>query len=151
MVGQMRSLPKIAAPPQILPQPRRRSSATPHTRPPCQTLKDRVCQLNDPTLWNKQPTIMAPIQSNHALCILARTAIAATGPDLAERMLSRRSLKVDKTQQVTLGIIAVYVVVIALLWNIPYVRWSLWPFKVCFDKNWICPFLRDVTNFAFRC
>jgi hypothetical protein len=31
---------------------------------------------------------------------------------------------------VTLGIIAVYIVVIALLWNIPYVRWSLWPFKV---------------------
>jgi membrane protein YdbS with pleckstrin-like domain len=73
---------------------------------------------------------MAPIQSNHALRILARTAIAAAGPDLAEHMLSRRALKVNKTQQVTLGIIAVYVVVIALLWNIPYVRWSLWPFKV---------------------
>jgi hypothetical protein len=27
-------------------------------------------------------------------------------------------------------VMAVYVVVIALLWNLPYVRWSLWPFKV---------------------
>jgi len=44
--------------------------------------------------------------------------------------LSRRNLSVNSTQKVTLGIIAVYVVVIALLWNIPYVRWSLWPFKV---------------------
>jgi predicted RND superfamily exporter protein len=43
----------------------------------------------------------------------------------------RRSLtNVNHTQAVTLGIIAVYVVVIALLWNLPYVRWSLWPFKV---------------------
>lgn len=43
----------------------------------------------------------------------------------------RRSLSdVNHTQAVTLGIIAVYVVVIALLWNLPYVRWSLWPFKV---------------------
>jgi hypothetical protein len=28
-------------------------------------------------------------------------------------------------------VIAAYVVVIALLWNLPYVRWVLWPFKVC--------------------
>jgi len=41
-----------------------------------------------------------------------------------------RSLKVNSAQKVTLGIIAVYVVVIALLWNIPVIRWSLWPFKV---------------------
>jgi hypothetical protein len=73
---------------------------------------------------------MAPIQHAQTLRILARTAIVAAGPDLAGHMLSRRGLKVDKTQAVTLGIIAVYVVVIALLWNIPYVRWSLWPFKV---------------------
>lgn len=44
--------------------------------------------------------------------------------------LSRRDLNVNKTQAVTLGIIAVYVVVIALLWNIPYIRYVLWPFKV---------------------
>jgi len=44
--------------------------------------------------------------------------------------LSRRDLSVNSTQKVTLGIIVVYVVVIALLWNIPYVKYSLWPFKM---------------------
>jgi hypothetical protein len=37
---------------------------------------------------------------------------------------------VNHTQGVTLGVIAAYVVVIALLWNLPYVRWVLWPFKM---------------------
>jgi hypothetical protein len=44
--------------------------------------------------------------------------------------LARRDLSVNSTQATTLGVIAVYVVVIALLWNIPYVRNVLWPFKV---------------------
>lgn len=44
--------------------------------------------------------------------------------------LLRRSLTVNHTQTVTLGVIAAYTVAIALLWNLPYVRWSLWPFKV---------------------
>src|SRR6202012_3249563 len=44
--------------------------------------------------------------------------------------LHRRNLDVSSTQKVTLGIIAVYVVVIAILWNIPYVSKVLWPFKV---------------------
>ena len=44
--------------------------------------------------------------------------------------LAKRGLEVNHTQAVTLGVMAVYVVVIALLWNLPYVRWSLWPFKV---------------------
>lgn len=53
--------------------------------------------------------------------------------DLTKRStyhLASRSLSVNSTQGVTLGIIAVYIVVIALLWNLPYVRWSLWPFKM---------------------
>lgn len=46
--------------------------------------------------------------------------------------LTRRDLQnPTHTQQVTLGIIGVYVVVIAILWNVPYVRMILWPFKVC--------------------
>ena len=57
----------------------------------------------------------------------ASRAIVNTGSTLA---ITRRDLSVNSTQKVTLGIIVVYVVVIALLWNIPYVRWSLWPFKV---------------------
>jgi uncharacterized membrane protein len=48
----------------------------------------------------------------------------------SHHILAARSLKVNTAQSVTLGIIAVYVVVIALLWNIPYVRMVLWPFKV---------------------
>jgi hypothetical protein len=44
--------------------------------------------------------------------------------------LNRRALEVDHTQAVTLGVCIVYVVVIALLWNLPYIRWVLWPFKV---------------------
>lgn len=58
----------------------------------------------------------------------------AAGPDIAklsaQNLLVRRGLTVDSTQGVTLGVIAAYVVVIALLWNLPYLRWSLWPFKV---------------------
>ncbi|KAJ5641368.1 hypothetical protein N7490_005368 [Penicillium lividum] len=44
--------------------------------------------------------------------------------------LAQRSLSVNHTQAITLGIMAVYVVVIALLWNLPYLRYSLWPFKM---------------------
>jgi membrane protein YdbS with pleckstrin-like domain len=48
----------------------------------------------------------------------------------AAPQLARRGLSVNHTQSITLGVMAVYVVVIALLWNLPYLRWSLWPFKV---------------------
>ncbi|KAL8825003.1 MAG: hypothetical protein Q9191_004677 [Dirinaria sp. TL-2023a] len=47
-----------------------------------------------------------------------------------DHLLSRRSLTVNKTQEASLGVIVAYVVVIALLWNLPYVRWVLWPFKM---------------------
>jgi hypothetical protein len=78
---------------------------------------------------SSQPqVIMAPITDNLIkTAMIASRATVAAGP-LA--MLSRRDLSVNKTQKITLGIIAVYVVVIALLWNIPYIRWVLWPFKV---------------------
>ncbi|KAK4239678.1 peptidase M50B-like-domain-containing protein [Achaetomium macrosporum] len=45
-------------------------------------------------------------------------------------LLSRRDLTVNDAQKVTLGIIAAYVVGIAILWNVPYIRWVLWPFKM---------------------
>jgi len=63
-----------------------------------------------------------------------KSAVVAAGPIIARRSaehLVRRDLTVTDTQKVTLGIIGAYVVVIALLWNIPYVRNVLWPFKVC--------------------
>lgn len=59
--------------------------------------------------------------------------------DLDSTILRRSITNVNHTQAVTLGIIALYVVVIALLWNLPYIRWSLWPFKVC-----LLPSLHDV-------
>ena len=52
-----------------------------------------------------------------------------SGPP-AHHHLLRRSLDVTDTQKTTLGVIVAYVVIIALLWNLPYVRWSLWPFKM---------------------
>ncbi|KAL4975214.1 peptidase M50B-like-domain-containing protein [Aspergillus desertorum] len=44
--------------------------------------------------------------------------------------LYKRDLTVNHTQAVTLGVMAAYVVVIAILWNVPYLRYSLWPFKM---------------------
>jgi hypothetical protein len=64
---------------------------------------------------------------------LARRALVTVGPAMAQPHLhtfERRGLGVNHTQAVTLGVLIVYVVVIALLWNLPYVRWVLWPFKV---------------------
>jgi hypothetical protein len=75
---------------------------------------------------------MAPV-SRGQLAQLTRRALVTAGPALAQphlHHLSRRALSVNHTQGVTLGVIAAYVVVIALLWNLPYVRWVLWPFKV---------------------
>ncbi|KAI1632396.1 peptidase M50B-like-domain-containing protein [Biscogniauxia mediterranea] len=65
----------------------------------------------------------------------AKAAVVAAGPEVARLasrdVLSRRDLTVSSdSQKVTLGVIAAYVVVIAILWNVPYVRWSLWPFKM---------------------
>ncbi|GAA6060842.1 hypothetical protein JCM10212_005260 [Sporobolomyces blumeae] len=45
--------------------------------------------------------------------------------------LGRRStLEPNSTQSVTLGVIGAYVVVIAILWNVPYVEKILWPWKI---------------------
>ncbi len=65
----------------------------------------------------------------------AKAAVVAAGPGVAKlasrEVLSRRGLAVTSdSQRVTLGVIAAYIVAIALLWNLPFVRWSLWPFKV---------------------
>ncbi|RYO80110.1 hypothetical protein DL766_001552 [Monosporascus sp. MC13-8B] len=65
----------------------------------------------------------------------AKAAVVAAGPNVAKlasrEILSRRGLAVTSdSQRTTLGIIGAYVVVIALLWNLPYVQWSLWPFKM---------------------
>lgn len=58
---------------------------------------------------------------------LIRSALEASP---AQPHLLKRDLSVNHTQAVTLGVMGAYVVIIALLWNLPYVRWVLWPFKV---------------------
>jgi len=77
---------------------------------------------------------MAPIsQTSGQVFHGARRAIltaSAANPSLVQHILRRSLSSPNSTQKVTLGVIAVYVVVIALLWNLPYVRWSLWPFKM---------------------
>ncbi|KAJ5233143.1 hypothetical protein N7468_006099 [Penicillium chermesinum] len=57
------------------------------------------------------------------------THLGARALDAAPHLV-QRSLTVNHTQAITLGIMAVYVVAIALLWNLPYVRYVLWPFKM---------------------
>ncbi|KAL0929646.1 uncharacterized protein CTRU02_215288 [Colletotrichum truncatum] len=61
-----------------------------------------------------------------------RAAIVAL-PAISEathHTLARRNLTVNHTQGVTLGIIGAYAVIIAILWNVPYLRQVLWPFKM---------------------
>ncbi|KAK3702136.1 hypothetical protein LTR37_015111 [Vermiconidia calcicola] len=66
---------------------------------------------------------MAPITITHheAAHIVARATIA---------VLAQRDLTIKGAQGVTLGVIAAYIVGIAILWNIPYLRYVLWPFKM---------------------
>jgi len=76
---------------------------------------------------------MAPTSATEGFLYAAKRTVVAAGPDIARlsaQHLARRSLAVNHTQGVTLGVIAAYTVIIALLWNLPYVRWSLWPFKM---------------------
>lgn len=73
---------------------------------------------------------MAPAPLAH----IAKGTLATAAPLLARRgiehLAQKRALTVNDTQKVTLGVIAAYVVVIALLWNIPYIKMILWPFKM---------------------
>ncbi|KAK4219193.1 peptidase M50B-like-domain-containing protein [Rhypophila decipiens] len=63
--------------------------------------------------------------------IAYRSAVPVDTPhDYDYDFLSRRDLTVNDTQKVTLGVIAAYIVGIAILWNVPYIRWVLWPFKM---------------------
>jgi hypothetical protein len=73
---------------------------------------------------------MAPLIPQEDFINLASRTIVTTAPALASHHFDRRGLTVNHTQGVTLGVIGAYVVIIALLWNLPYVRWVLWPFKV---------------------
>lgn len=66
---------------------------------------------------------------------LTQRAVEAT-----ESHFYKRDLTVNHTQAVTLGVMAAYVVVIAILWNLPFLRYSLWPFKVRYTSIQPCPY-----------
>ncbi|KAK3947948.1 peptidase M50B-like-domain-containing protein [Pseudoneurospora amorphoporcata] len=81
---------------------------------------------------------MAPTSlSSHApglgTALAKRTALVASTTTLltTHELLTTRdlSLKSD-TQKITLGVIFAYIVAIAILWNVPYIRYLLWPFKM---------------------
>ncbi|KAK1780753.1 peptidase M50B-like-domain-containing protein [Copromyces sp. CBS 386.78] len=81
---------------------------------------------------------MAPTSlSSHApglgTALAKRAAIVASTTSLltTHELLTTRdlSLKSD-TQKITLGVIFAYIVAIAILWNVPYIRYLLWPFKM---------------------
>ncbi|KAH8785142.1 peptidase M50B-like-domain-containing protein [Diaporthe sp. PMI_573] len=74
-----------------------------------------------------------PRTPNAAMLLAAKRALSEAGPDALRTaahgfLLRRASLSVTAdAQKITLGVIAAYIVGIAILWNIPYV---LWPFKM---------------------
>jgi hypothetical protein len=78
---------------------------------------------------------MAPVSTIQVLrsagdALRRREVLVAGAQAAAHGLLMRRDLTVNDTQRVTLGVIAAYVVVIAILWNVPYIKYVLWPFKV---------------------
>jgi hypothetical protein len=87
------------------------------------------------TVVHRQHTSMAPTIPRDTLARLARRTVVTAAPALASHHFERRGLTVNHTQAVTLGVICAYVVIIALLWNLPYVRWVLWPFKVSYSLS----------------
>ncbi|KAL7963618.1 peptidase M50B-like domain-containing protein [Trichoderma compactum] len=58
------------------------------------------------------------------------STIHSTSQHQYHALLSRNLQHPTHTQAVTLGVIAGYVVAIAILWNVPYLRMILWPFKM---------------------
>ena len=71
---------------------------------------------------------MAP--QTYAYTALAARAIVKHLNEPPSKSIIKRALTVNQTQKTTLGVIVGYTVAIALLWNLPYIRWSLWPFKM---------------------
>lgn len=100
---------------------------------------------------------MAPLPTKRAaLSPSTHRALLSTASVLSSHYLARRDLTVRGAQSVTLGAIAAYVVVIAILWNIPYVHYILWPFKVSLilipDKGRLPFILESISSDAtYRC
>ncbi|SGY61508.1 BQ5605_C007g04566 [Microbotryum silenes-dioicae] len=63
---------------------------------------------------------------------LLRSRGLPSGLSSPQPILMRRSLSLEPsdTQKVTLGVIAAYVVIIAILWHVPVLKWILYPLKM---------------------
>ncbi|KAL1867675.1 hypothetical protein Daus18300_006230 [Diaporthe australafricana] len=91
-----------------------------------------------PTIINANTlrSLEIPRSPNAALLLAAKRALSEAGPDVLRTaargvLLQRASLAVTAdAQKITLGVIAAYVVGIAILWVIPKVNYLLWPFKM---------------------
>ena len=82
-------------------------------------------ELGSLTSRIQNPETMPPaiqLTQHNVANVVARGAVAY--------LMRRDGLKVKGAQGVTLGVIAAYIVGIAILWNVPYLRYILWPFKV---------------------
>lgn len=101
-----------------------------------------------PTIINPNAlrSLDIPRSPNAALLLAAKRALSEAGPDVLRTaargvLLQRASLAVTAdAQKITLGVIAAYVVGIAILWVIPGVNLVLWPFKmlvIAFQS--VCP------------
>ncbi|KAH7171479.1 peptidase M50B-like-domain-containing protein [Dactylonectria macrodidyma] len=75
---------------------------------------------------------MAPTLSQAFAAASSRIGVVqlAAESESSHGLLRRDLANPNHTQKVTLGVIAAYVVIIAILWNVPYVRMVLWPFKM---------------------
>ncbi|KAI3399565.1 hypothetical protein diail_6204 [Diaporthe ilicicola] len=77
-----------------------------------------------------------PRGPNAAMLLAAKRALSEAGPDAlraaAHGMLIRRAslTVISDAQKITLGVIAAYMVGIAILWVLPVVQYVLWPFKM---------------------
>lgn len=90
---------------------------------------------------------MAPAALSLAPRVLRRAALSPELAYMSSHALVRRGLGVSDTQKVTLGVIGAYVVVIALLWNLPYIKWILWPFKVI-NNTLLSPVPSPLSSFS---
>lgn len=93
-------------------------------------LETSCARVNDHNFVAMAPTVPVPPAQARSWLSAAPHVARFSATTSSAVLLARRDLSVNDAQKVTLGIIAAYVVAIALLWNLPYVRWVLWPFKV---------------------
>ncbi|KAL0476223.1 peptidase M50B-like domain-containing protein [Neurospora intermedia] len=75
-----------------------------------------------PTSGSPSSHALGPTLTKRAAFLLSTTTLLTT---------TRRDLSLQSdTQKITLGIIFAYMLAIFILWNVPYIRSILWPFKM---------------------